>query len=67
MEKEVKHDAREYLEYLGFKKTNNGWKDGFDLFIFDSNVPTELCDLVKIMNGTAFRKGEDKANLKNIK
>lgn len=64
---ENKFNAREYLEYLGFRKTETGWKDDHDLFIFDSNVPAELSDLVKIISGTAFRKGEDKQRLKQTK
>lgn len=55
---EPKFNARDFLEYLGFKQTETGWKDAHDLFIFDSNVPDELYDLVKIISGTAFRKGE---------
>lgn len=54
----------EILEELGFElkeskwihKTNNKY-DG--LFIYENNLPEKLCDLVRIMTGTAFKKGKE--------
>lgn len=60
---EALHPARKFLDYLGFKKDGEGWKDKHDCFIYDNKVPSELKDLVAIQNGTAHNRGFQKGKL----
>lgn len=60
---EPTHPARKFLDYLGFKKDGEGWKDKHDCFIYDNKVPSELKDLVAIQNGTAHNRGFQKGKL----
>ena len=51
----------ELLIELGFHEINNYWVDGHGHIFYKDRIPPTLGELVKIMTGVAFRKGEDKA------
>lgn len=49
------------LEELEFKQEGNKWVHIKGTFIYNDKVPETLNDLVKILTGTAFKKGKNES------
>lgn len=54
--------TKEILEELKWKEVGNKWIHEKGVFIYSNKLPEELSDLIIIMTGTAFRKGQSKCN-----
>lgn len=48
----------EILEELKWKEVGNKWIHEKGIFIYSDKIPESLFELVSIMTGTAYRKGQ---------